>query len=115
MGAQYVKDQFEWPLFGSPIITPEDFARQYCAEVGLGGEFPALICHAIREQLVNNRLSFEDEVLAPDWAKRPFRTVERTLSGREMVDPLVAWEPEIKLLTEEESERLVKDQDRSSR
>jgi SWI/SNF-related matrix-associated actin-dependent regulator of chromatin subfamily B protein 1 len=43
-------DQFEWDM-SNPLNKPEDFARQLCADLGLGGEFVTTITYSIRGQL----------------------------------------------------------------
>ena len=43
-------DQFEWDL-SNPLNSPEQFARQLCADLGLGGEFVSTIAYSIRGQL----------------------------------------------------------------
>ena len=43
-------DQFEWDL-SNPLNSPEKFARQLCADLGLGGEFVTTIAYSIRGQL----------------------------------------------------------------
>ena len=43
-------DQFEWDL-SNPLNSPEEFALQLCADLGLGGEFAPTIAYAIRGQL----------------------------------------------------------------
>ena len=43
-------DQFEWDL-SNPLNSPEQFAQQLCADLGLGGEFPSTIAYSIRGQL----------------------------------------------------------------
>ena len=43
-------DQFEWDL-SNPLNSPEQFARQLCADLGLGGEFATTIAYSIRGQL----------------------------------------------------------------
>ena len=43
-------DQFEWDL-SNPHNSPEEFARQLCADLGLGGEFVTAIAYSIRGQL----------------------------------------------------------------
>ncbi|ORY50861.1 SNF5-domain-containing protein [Rhizoclosmatium globosum] len=46
-------DRFEWDL--SSTLTPEEFAVQLAADLGLGSEFPPLVAHAIHEQLARVR------------------------------------------------------------
>ena len=43
-------DQFEWDL-SNPLNVPEEFARQLCADLGLGGDFVTAIAYSIRGQL----------------------------------------------------------------
>jgi len=43
-------DQFEWDL-SNPLNSPEVFARELCADLGLGGEFATTIAYSIRGQL----------------------------------------------------------------
>ncbi len=43
-------DQFEWDL-SNPLNSPEQFARELCADLGLGGEFATTIAYSIRGQL----------------------------------------------------------------
>ncbi len=45
-----LNDQFEWDLT-NPLNSPEQFARQLCADLGLGGEFVTTIAYSIRGQL----------------------------------------------------------------
>ena len=43
-------DQFEWDLT-NPLNSPELFAQELCADLGLGGEFATTIAYSIRGQL----------------------------------------------------------------
>ena len=43
-------DQFEWDL-SNPLNSPEEFSRELCADLGLGGEFATTIAYSIRGQL----------------------------------------------------------------
>ena len=43
-------DQFEWDL-SNPLNSPELFAQELCADLGLGGEFATTIAYSIRGQL----------------------------------------------------------------
>lgn len=49
----HLMDHIEWDLL-SPL-TPEDFARQLCSELGLAGEAIPLIAHAIHEELMKHK------------------------------------------------------------
>jgi len=46
-------DHIEWDLL-SPL-TPEDFAKRLCVELGLSGEAIPLIAHAIHEELLKHK------------------------------------------------------------
>jgi SNF5 / SMARCB1 / INI1 len=39
----YLRDQFEWPLFTTSSVTPENFAYVMSAELGIGGEFVPVV------------------------------------------------------------------------
>lgn len=100
----YLKDQFEWPLFSSQT-TPEDFTRIMCADLGIGGEFIPTIAHAIREQVCHARLNYDDAIGAPELLERPLRPSQ-------VEDE---WEPEVRVLTELEIEKIMKEKERSTR
>jgi len=50
MGTLHLIDRIEWDLTSS--LTPEAFATQMCADLGLGGEAIMLIAHAVHEELL---------------------------------------------------------------
>jgi hypothetical protein len=102
VGSLYLKDQFEWPLF-EETISPEDFARIMAADVGIAGEFIPMIAHSIREQLVQARLDFHDGLTAPDYST-PVREDEDD-----------EWEPDLKLLDDEQILQMLKEEDRNNR
>ncbi|KAI8928976.1 hypothetical protein BC831DRAFT_433950 [Entophlyctis helioformis] len=105
VGSMYLKDQFEWPLYSSLSITPEDFARQLSADLGVGGEFVPMIAHAIREQVLTARLNSYQAIQPARWRVRPFRNE----------DLESAWQPDLRILTDEEIDRMAKEEDRNSR
>ena len=49
----HLMDHIEWDLL-SPL-TPEDFSKQLCVELGLSGEAIPLIAHAIHEELIKHK------------------------------------------------------------
>lgn len=114
IGDTHLNDQFEWPLLPQfvpdiessvKVPTPEKFASQLCADLGIAGEFVSTIAHSIREQLCFARLNFDEapkthEVLVP-----PIRTDE----------DMYQWQPTLEELDQEELERRLKEQERSSR
>lgn len=48
-----LRDRIEWDL--SSPLPPSEFARHYCAELGLTGEAVPLITHAIHEELIKHK------------------------------------------------------------
>ncbi len=105
VGSLHLRDQFEWPLFPGRGVAPEDFARLLAADLGVGGEFVPVVAHAIREQVVLARLNFGEAEQAPPLRKRALR-----VDGAEE-----DWEPEVRVLDEEEMERIFREKERSTR
>ncbi|WOO85705.1 Chromatin structure-remodeling complex subunit sfh1 [Vanrija pseudolonga] len=48
-----LRDRIEWDL--SSNLPPAEFARHYCAELGLTGEAVPLVAHAIHEELMKHK------------------------------------------------------------
>ncbi|KAK5673320.1 hypothetical protein BDV3_005523 [Batrachochytrium dendrobatidis] len=105
VGVVYLRDRFEWPLFPTHSITPEHFARQLSADLGVGGEFVPMIAHAIREQVVNARLNYSQATEAAFWRSRPFRSEDFEFE----------WQPDLRILSDEDIDRINKEEDRNSR
>lgn len=106
VGTTHLKDKFEWPLFPTAdSVTPEEFAKALCADMGISGEFIPAISYSIREQVCLARMNLDDAEPAPPIRSRPFRN-----DIQEEV-----WEPELRELTEEEIDRIVREKERQSR
>ena len=73
--------------------------------MGISGEFIPMIAHAIREQLCQARLNFDEAIQAPPMRDRPMRMDSQPES----------WGPEVRLLTGDELEKVSKEKERSSR
>jgi len=122
LGKVHLVDQFEWPLLPQsyanskdlslneravlPIEqpTPESFAKNLCAEIGVGGEFVPTVACAIREQLYQARINFDDAPKAFDLTVPPLRP---SIEGE--------WEPMMEELSDGEIERRHKEQERTAR
>ncbi|KAK0526406.1 Chromatin structure remodeling complex protein sfh1 [Tilletia horrida] len=105
-----VKDRFEWDLCSG--LTPESFAQQLCADLGLSGEAVGIISHAIREQLLVHRRAALELLRSNELdsrGARPLEEVWRDLEQAREFGPLM--EP----LTEEELEKIEMDAMRNSR
>ena len=115
IGEMHLLDQFEWPMMpttankGTDLEvaksqpTPESFARQMCAELGLGSEFASSIAHSIREQLCFARLNFDEVPKLYEMKEMPLRK-----EGDE-------WKPFIEHLSEDEIDRRAREQERTAR
>ncbi|KAI8910932.1 hypothetical protein EDD86DRAFT_203960 [Gorgonomyces haynaldii] len=75
-GSVHLQDRFEWDL--SANNSPEDFARSLVRDLGLGGEFVALVAHSIREQILRIRREGEQE--ATFAIEKPLRAEEEAKS-----------------------------------
>ena len=99
-------DQFEWDM-SNPENSPEQFAHNLCAELGLGGEFVSTIAYSIRGQLAWYQgvyaFSGESQMLPP---------VEIPLRNHNEVDQ---WGPAVDVLSDAEMAKKLKDQDRITR
>ncbi|XP_064392260.1 SWI/SNF-related matrix-associated actin-dependent regulator of chromatin subfamily B member 1-like isoform X2 [Halichondria panicea] len=99
-----LNDQFEWDLT-NPLNSPEQFARQLCADLGLGGEFVTTIAYSIRGQL--------------SWHTRTYAFSEAPLPSikfpvRQLGDA-EQWGPTLQVLSDAEMEKKMRDQDRNTR
>ncbi|CCJ30692.1 unnamed protein product, partial [Pneumocystis jirovecii] len=105
-------DKFEWDLTSS--LTPEVFAGQVCADLGLSGEFYPAIAHAIHEHVLRLKkeaceggLPFELDNDAAYGAEAGIRVEQETLGA--------SWAPHIEVLSREEIEKRDGDRERQVR
>lgn len=104
VGSTHLRDKFEWPLFNNDI-SPEEFSKLLCSDLGIAGEFIPAIAFSIREQVCQARINLEDAESAPGIRSRPIRME----SHEEM------WSPDIRELTEEEIDKIIREKERNSR
>ncbi|GJJ16102.1 hypothetical protein Clacol_010381 [Clathrus columnatus] len=100
VGSMKLEDQFEWDL-ACTTNSPEQFAIQYTAELGLPGEFTTAIAHQIREQVYVYRKAIlsglagqpvEDDELRPTFLPPLTRsTIARTLDNANAHMPLLNY------------------------
>lgn len=95
-------DQFEWDM-SETKNDPEQFAVALCTELGLGGEFITGIAYSIRAQLNFHKKTCSNYTNLPT-IEIAFRTGDLDL-----------WSPVLGTLTEQEMERMLKDQERNAR
>jgi chromatin structure-remodeling complex subunit SFH1 len=53
IATHHLIDHIEWDLHSQ--FTPEEFAIKLCADLGLSGEAPPLVAHAIHEELIKHK------------------------------------------------------------
>lgn len=94
---------FEWDL-NSNEVTPEQFAKQLAADLGMTGEFVQLIAQNIREQILFAQIHPED-AWVPQYPPNESRLRASNLE----------WEPLYEQLDEEEVERQAKEAERTAR
>ncbi|XP_052245544.1 SWI/SNF-related matrix-associated actin-dependent regulator of chromatin subfamily B member 1-like isoform X2 [Dreissena polymorpha] len=97
-------DQFEWDI-SEPDNSPEEFATKLCAELGLGGEFVTAIAYSIRGQI-----SWHLKTYA--FSETPLPVVEVAIRSQNEADN---WCPFLEILTDQEMEKKIRDQDRNTR
>jgi len=97
-------DQFLWDAY-NPLNSPEDFARDMCCDLGLGGDWLALIAHTIRAQIQRFRSLDNARRMAPSLPSSTVpaplpelfdgpRSVSQAIRDIDQVDK---WRPHISL------------------
>lgn len=113
IGNKHLTDQFEWPLIAAtspagnqlPMPNPESYARQLCAELGIGGEFVVDVAHSIREQICYARMNFEEVSKMYNIPVPPLR----------VGDHAEDWGPAMEELSDGEIESRQKELERTAR
>ncbi|XP_060561098.1 SWI/SNF-related matrix-associated actin-dependent regulator of chromatin subfamily B member 1-like isoform X3 [Ruditapes philippinarum] len=103
-------DQFEWDI-SEPENSPEQFATKLCAELGLGGEFVTAIAYSIRGQISWHQKTYAFS-LHTDCSETPLPLVEVAIRNQNESDN---WCPFLEILTDQEMEKKIRDQDRNTR
>ncbi|KAF9153573.1 Chromatin structure remodeling complex protein sfh1 [Linnemannia schmuckeri] len=101
VGGINLRDRFEWDV-GSDL-TPEEFAKQLAADLGVGGEFVSIISHEIHEQLFRFK---QDRLLDRGFDSEPL------YSGFRPSDEGDNWSPALETLAPEEYEKILEANDR---
>ncbi|KAG0366350.1 Chromatin structure remodeling complex protein sfh1 [Mortierella sp. AD032] len=101
VGGINLRDRFEWDV-GSDL-TPEEFAKQLAADLGIGGEFTSIIAHEIHEQLYRFK---QDRLLDRGFDSEPL------YSGFRPSDEGDNWSPALETLAPEEYEKILEANDR---
>ncbi|RKP13835.1 hypothetical protein BJ684DRAFT_19707 [Piptocephalis cylindrospora] len=112
VGTFVLRDKFSWDPHST--LAPEAFARQLTADLGLGGEFPPLIAHAIHDRLARWR---RDRVYG-EAEEDPTRIPGAIGMDASVYRPLhsaIEWGPMLQELSAEELERVQIDRERTLR
>ncbi|KAJ3123534.1 Snf5- protein 1 [Nowakowskiella sp. JEL0407] len=109
-----LRDSFEWPLFASSV-TPEEFAKNLAADVGLGGSFVPIIAASIREQVCVARLNYDSTNTITGLEGRPLRMGLSSLTVDEDNESISEWEPHLKKVSGGELDKLSKEKERQIR
>lgn len=120
-----LEDQFEWDL-ACTSNSPEQFAVQYTAELGLSGEFTTALAHQIREQVYAYRKAIfsglagqpvEDDELRPTFLPPLTRsTLARTFESAHAHMPLLNYMSDSEIeKNEKEREKEIKRKRRTVR
>ena len=103
LGKHRLRDLFEWDV-NSNEVTPEEFAKQLAADLGMTGEFVQLIAQNIREQILFAQVHPEDALVPQHLPTDPIIRPSN-----------LEWEPLYEQLDEEELERQAKEAERTAR
>lgn len=120
-------DHIEWDLCSSPAIpetTPEAFAKQLCADIGLRGEAVPIIAHALHEEILKHKkdaiewgvLGVNGGASLEDGGYKRNQRGPRKLRGvwRDWME-FSNYGPRMEILTPEELEKKEMERERASR
>ncbi|ORX65492.1 SNF5-domain-containing protein, partial [Linderina pennispora] len=109
IGSHVLRDRVEWDILEPLDTKPEEFAKCLCRDLGLGGEYPPLVAHRVREEIA--RLQKElIEAGDAHWLRQ--NPVESAFRPPDMAN---AWGPSVEVLTAEELDRMWMHKERSYR
>ncbi|KAL7312825.1 Chromatin structure remodeling complex protein sfh1 [Mucor circinelloides] len=109
VGKVNYRDQFEWELQNEKTNAPEVFSRQLASELGVGGEYVAIISHAIREQLLLHKKQYVDEFMMDGEIRTHLD------NGFRPIEEAKQWVPRMDMLSNDELEKLLVAQERNIR
>ena len=111
VGRQLLRDKFMWDISPENTLTPETFAAQMAADLGLPSEFCILIAHSVREQIQQHLVEYQTVELDMDAiaARKGLLGMFRPSTDAD------EWCPEVDYLDDEELEAIAKTQERNAR
>lgn len=111
LGRTLLHDKFHWDTSILNMLTPEAFAEQLVADMGLGsGEHVQLVAHAIREQLVQYHQAADDDEEREDLEAEEVEMMA-VRDGRMVRE----WGPRVDVMSAEDWAEVLRTQERESR
>ncbi|KAJ2373802.1 Chromatin structure remodeling complex protein sfh1 [Coemansia sp. RSA 2607] len=109
VGSHVLRDRVEWDILEPMGARPEEYARCLCRELGLGGEYPPLVAHRVREEVARYHKELAESGDA-NWLKQaPVDSVFRPINMAE------AWGPSIEIMSPEDLDRMWMHKERTYR
>ncbi|KAI8322779.1 SNF5-domain-containing protein [Martensiomyces pterosporus] len=109
VGTHVLRDKVEWDILEPLGSKPEEFARCLCRDLGLGGEYPPLVAHRVREEIARLQKELVEAGDAHWLRQQPVDSIFRPI---DLVD---SWGPSIEVLSAEELDRMWMHKERSYR
>ncbi|KAJ2617019.1 Chromatin structure remodeling complex protein sfh1 [Coemansia sp. RSA 1365] len=109
VGPHMLRDRIEWDILEPLGSRPEEFARCMCRDLGLGGEYPPLVAHRIREEIARLHKDLSEAGDAQWLRQPPVDSIFRPLNVSE------SWGPSIEIMSAEDLDRMWMHKERSYR
>jgi chromatin structure-remodeling complex subunit SFH1 len=121
LSSRSYSDKFEWSLLHPPGYA-EAFARQTCADLGLGGEWVSAITHAIywevlkmKKDMCDGRISSGSALVQGDVENLSVRAEEGAGWRYDEDNFGSGWEPRVEVLSKEDIEKREENREREVR
>ncbi|KAJ2663025.1 Chromatin structure remodeling complex protein sfh1 [Coemansia sp. RSA 1200] len=109
VGTHVLRDRIEWDILEPLGSKPEEFARTLCQDLGLGGEYPPLVAHRVREEIARLQKELSEAGDAHWLRQQPVDSVFRPINMAE------AWGPSVEIMSAEDLDRMWMHKERSYR
>ncbi|KAJ1897500.1 Chromatin structure remodeling complex protein sfh1 [Kickxella alabastrina] len=109
VGPHVLRDRVEWDLLEPLGSRPEEFARCLCRDLGLGGEYPPLVAHRVREEVARYHKELAEAGDAHWLRQAPVDSVFRPINLAE------GWGPSIEIMSAEDLDRMWMHKERTYR
>lgn len=121
IGDMVLTDQFEWDI-NNRKNSPEEFAKNICADLGLSAEFLLPIAHSIKEQILdhqktvaNERRTYYNLIYKPGNVAAKGKIVDQNNLIRDVYTESSEWQPVIKKISSEDIKKFEKKEERKLR